>query len=115
MEVKKVSKQNRNIVGEITLTGSKSICNRALIIRAFSKKDYPIHRIAAAKDTQTLIELLNNESDVYDAGPAGTTFRFMTAYLAMQDGNASFDRFGTHETTSNWCFGRSIEKCWCKY
>ena len=86
MEIKKVSKQNRNIVGEITLTGSKSICNRALIIRAFSKKDYPIHRIAAAKDTQTLIELLNNESDVYDAGPAGTTFRFMTAYLAMQDG-----------------------------
>ena len=86
MEVKKVSKQDKNIVGEITLTGSKSICNRALIIRAFSKKDYPIHRVAAAKDTQTLIQLLDNESDVYDAGPAGTTFRFMTAYLAIQDG-----------------------------
>lgn len=86
MEVKKISKQDKNIVGEITLTGSKSICNRALIIRAFSKKDYPIHRIAAAKDTQTLIQLLDNEGDVYDAGPAGTTFRFMTAYLAIQDG-----------------------------
>ena len=86
MEVKKISKQDKNIVGEITLTGSKSICNRALIIRAFSKKDYPIHRIAAAKDTQTLIQLLDNEGDVYDAGPAGTTFRFMTAYLAMEGG-----------------------------
>jgi 3-phosphoshikimate 1-carboxyvinyltransferase len=86
MEVKKISKQNRKVVGEITLTGSKSICNRALVIRAFSKQNYPIYGIAAAKDTQTLIELLNQDGDVYDAGPAGTTFRFMTAYLAMQDG-----------------------------
>lgn len=86
MEILTVSKENKIIKGTITLTGSKSICNRALIIRAFSGLDYPIHRIAAAKDTQTLMSLIENDGAIYDAGPAGTTFRFMTAYLAMQSG-----------------------------
>ncbi len=82
----KLSKKDRIIKGEITLTGSKSICNRALLIRALSGQDFPIYKIAAAKDTQTLIQLLADKGTTYDAGPAGTTFRFMTAYLALQDG-----------------------------
>lgn len=81
-----VSKKDKNISGTITLTGSKSICNRALLIRALTGEDFPIHKIAAAKDSQTLIELLHNQSIVRDAGPAGTTYRFMTAFLALQDG-----------------------------
>lgn len=82
----KISKKDRVIKGAITLTGSKSICNRALLIRALSGLDFPIYKVAAAKDTQTLMELLGHQGEVYDAGPAGTTFRFMTAYLALQDG-----------------------------
>ena len=82
-----VQKNNRTIQGTITLDGSKSISNRALIIRALSGKDFQLHRLANAKDTETLVRLLSQkDSDIYDAGPAGTTYRFMTAYLAMQEG-----------------------------
>ena len=83
----KISKPNRRIVGEITLDGSKSISNRILIINALCKDDFKIHKISTSKDTQTLTALLHQkDSSVYDAGAAGTTFRFMTAHLAFQEG-----------------------------
>ena len=80
------TKSNRNIKGEITLNGSKSIANRALIIRALCKEDFPIHKLSNSKDTVLMDALLKSDSDVRDAGAAGTTFRFLTAYLSMQEG-----------------------------
>lgn len=83
----KISKPNRRIVGEINLDGSKSISNRILIINALCEEGFKIEKISTSKDTQTLIALLNQQDgSVYDAGAAGTTFRFMTAYLALQEG-----------------------------
>ncbi|MEO1434597.1 MAG: 3-phosphoshikimate 1-carboxyvinyltransferase [Bacteroidota bacterium] len=74
------------VQGAITLNGSKSISNRALIIRALSGEDFSIKGLSNAKDTQTLDALLASKDDLLDAGPAGTTYRFMTAYLAIQPG-----------------------------
>ena len=83
----KIAKPNRRIAGEITLDGSKSISNRILIINALCKDDFKIDKISTSKDTQTLTKLLSQkDANVYDAGAAGTTFRFMTAYLALQQG-----------------------------
>ena len=82
----KISKPNKQLKGEITLDGSKSISNRALIIRALSGLDFPIYGLGDSQDTQTLIRLLESDEEVLDVGPAGTTFRFLTAYLAMQEG-----------------------------
>lgn len=79
-----LTKPNRHIIGEITLAGSKSISNRTLIIRALSKTDFPIHRLANAKDSQLLQNLLISDKIIRDAGAAGTTFRFLTAYLSLQ-------------------------------
>lgn len=78
----------KNLSGRIPLTRSKSIANRALIINALSAQPTEIMHLASSKDTQTLTRLLNTqpEDDVYDVGPAGTTFRFLTAYLALQPG-----------------------------
>lgn len=76
----------RRIEGELTLAGSKSISNRALIIRALSPDPFPIHRLANANDTQLLEALLASTDTLRDAGPAGTTFRFLTAYLSLQPG-----------------------------
>jgi len=81
-----VTKSNKNIIGEITLNGSKSIANRALIIRALCEEDFPIHKLSNSKDTLLMDALLKSDSDVRDAGAAGTTFRFLTAYLSMQEG-----------------------------
>jgi len=82
----KISKSDKQIKGIIRLDGSKSISNRVLIIRALSGLDFPIHQLSDSNDTQTLIRLLNTQESTLDAGPAGTTFRFMTAYLALREG-----------------------------
>jgi len=74
------------VQGVITLAGSKSISNRALIIRALSGQDFALHHLANARDTELLNSLLHSQEAIRDAGAAGTTFRFMTAYLSMQSG-----------------------------
>jgi 3-phosphoshikimate 1-carboxyvinyltransferase len=82
-----ISKQTANLTGTIELDGSKSISNRLLIINALCQKPIPIHRLSTSNDTTTLQKLLQQKGrEIYDAGAAGTTYRFMTAYLAMQPG-----------------------------
>lgn len=81
-----ISKKNKKIAGTIDLDGSKSISNRALIIRALCEGDFEIKKIANSKDTETLQALLMTKDSVLDTGAAGTTYRFMTAYLALQEG-----------------------------
>ena len=83
-----ISKSDRRIVGDITLDGSKSISNRLLIVKALCEKSFTIHNLSTSRDTQTLDKLLNQPttSNVFDCGAAGTTFRFLTAYLSLQNG-----------------------------
>jgi len=87
----------RNINTEIQLTGSKSECNRALIISALSKKIVNVQNLSNAADTVTLDGILNHleeeleveiqESKTVDVGPAGTAMRFLSAYLSAKNGN----------------------------
>lgn len=81
-----ISKEDRSVKGTIHLDGSKSISNRALIIQALCDSSFEISHLSTSKDTTTLQALLNNKETVFDAGAAGTTFRFMTAYLSLQEG-----------------------------
>lgn len=87
MELKTIYPPVDGIVkGEIVLNGSKSIANRALIIRALSGVDFEIENLSLADDTAVLDQLLKSDSDILNAGAGGTTFRFLTAYLATQEG-----------------------------
>ena len=72
--------------GHLTLTGSKSIANRALLIRALTPGGFPIEGLAAADDTVRMQQLLESSDDTLDCGPAGTTYRFLTAYLCRRQG-----------------------------
>ena len=81
-----LKKSDPTIVGDITLDGSKSISNRVLLIKALCQEEFKIARLSTSKDTTTLQQLLTLNEGTYDAGAAGTTFRFMTAYLALQPG-----------------------------
>ncbi|HMQ46053.1 MAG TPA: 3-phosphoshikimate 1-carboxyvinyltransferase [Saprospiraceae bacterium] len=81
-----LKKAKPTVEGSIHLSGSKSISNRVLIIRALCEETFDIQRLASAKDTETLQALLSSSARVLDAGAAGTTYRFMTAYLATQPG-----------------------------
>jgi len=86
MEKLTIKAESKIINGEVNLTASKSESNRVLIIRALCEEFFPIHNLAAAKDTETMIKLLADEGSLKDVGPAGTTMRFLTAYYANTPG-----------------------------
>lgn len=84
---------NKQLDTEILLTGSKSECNRALIISALSKGTVKVDNMSNAADTVTLNRILNNipqnnpHQHTVDVGPAGTAMRFLSAYLSAAKGN----------------------------
>ncbi|HLG03886.1 MAG TPA: 3-phosphoshikimate 1-carboxyvinyltransferase [Bacteroidia bacterium] len=80
-----------DLKGEIKLPLSKSECNRMLIIRAITGTDIDLPEISDAEDTVALRKILDQlkhhtDGDTYDVGPAGTTMRFLAAYLASIPG-----------------------------
>ena len=89
-------KGSKIINTEIKLTGSKSECNRALIISALSNSSVSVENLSVAADTITLDRVLNEieawsmgrgeKTQVIDIGPAGTAMRFLTAFLTTQNG-----------------------------
>ncbi len=101
-----LTKKSRSIKGTIHLTGSKSECNRALIIEALSNGKVKVENISDAADTVVLSEVLSRQwaagsgqaksgetrslltthnSPTINIGPAGTAMRFLTAYFTLQD------------------------------
>src|ERR1700712_1925611 len=99
-----LSKQTKTVSGTVQLTGSKSECNRALIIEALSKGKVKVENMSDAADAVTLAAVLNSKvksqkskvladdkSEIehpkseINIGPAGTAMRFLTAYLTLQD------------------------------
>jgi 3-phosphoshikimate 1-carboxyvinyltransferase len=99
-----LTKKNKSVKGTVHLTGSKSECNRALVIEALSNGKVKVENISDAADTVTLLEVLSRKSKVeslkskendlglqtqdlrlVNIGPAGTAMRFLTAYFTLQD------------------------------
>ncbi|MEX2567444.1 MAG: 3-phosphoshikimate 1-carboxyvinyltransferase, partial [Cyclobacteriaceae bacterium] len=83
--MKTVDLPRREIFGQvhIPLPASKSESNRVLVIDALTKGTNMITNLAEARDTQTMIRLLKEDPPTYDVLDAGTTMRFLTAYLAL--------------------------------
>jgi 3-phosphoshikimate 1-carboxyvinyltransferase len=82
-----VSAPTKILNGKITLSGSKSITNRALLIRALSGEKFEIENLSDSDDSVTMQQLLLQNEGEYNAGHAGTTFRFLTAFFAFQQGS----------------------------
>lgn len=72
----------RLIAVNINLPASKSESNRALIIQAISSNDVVLKNISSARDTQTMLRLLSSSDKTLDVLDAGTTMRFLTAYMS---------------------------------
>lgn len=66
----------------VPLPSSKSESNRALIIQALSQGKVSLENLSSARDTRTMIRLLESEGHVLDVIDAGTTMRFLTAYFS---------------------------------
>ncbi|MCD8739001.1 3-phosphoshikimate 1-carboxyvinyltransferase [Mucilaginibacter roseus] len=102
-----LTKADKTANGTIQLTGSKSECNRALVIEALSGGRVKVKNLSDAADTVTLAGILKDHSPstidhgqsadhglstidhglkTVNIGPAGTAMRFLTAYFALQPG-----------------------------
>ena len=103
-----LTKPGKTANGTIQLTGSKSECNRALVIEALSNGKVKVQNVSDAADTVLLHGILNGKSEnpevgksesdsgnlqlttdhspitTVNIGPAGTAMRFLTAYFTLQ-------------------------------
>lgn len=86
MSTKYLSLNSKNINLEINLPASKSISNRALILNALSYSAYDVENLSDCDDTRVMVEVFDSNSTNFDVGAAGTSMRFLTAFLAKTVG-----------------------------
>ena len=70
----------------VSLPASKSISNRALILNALSKSSFPIENLSDCDDTEVMIDAFASNKYEINIGAAGTSMRFLTAYLSQLEG-----------------------------
>jgi 3-phosphoshikimate 1-carboxyvinyltransferase len=99
-----LTKKTKTVHGTVQLTGSKSECNRALIIEALSDGKVKVENVSDAADAVTLAGILvagsedrgsgidrfqkpraTTHAPEINIGPAGTAMRFLTAYFTLGD------------------------------
>ncbi len=74
---------SKSVDALITLPASKSISNRALIIRAIAGESSPIENLSICDDTDVLQQALISVEQTIDIGAAGTAMRFLTAFFSQ--------------------------------
>jgi len=81
--------------GCVQLSASKSISNRLLMIKAVSNSSFELYNLSESDDTRILNQILSNTSlpNEINCHHAGTTLRFLTAYLSTIKG--TFRVFGS--------------------
>ncbi len=70
---------------KIQISGSKSISNRLLILEKLFG-NIEVTNLSNSQDTQLMQKALASASDKIDIHHAGTAMRFLTSYLAIQEG-----------------------------
>ncbi|MFN8347508.1 MAG: 3-phosphoshikimate 1-carboxyvinyltransferase [Spirosomataceae bacterium] len=83
MQAVTVYPPQQSINAVVPLAASKSESNRALIINALTDFKGDLENVSAARDTQTMLRLLQSTDPIADVLDAGTTMRFLTAYFAV--------------------------------
>ena len=74
-------------VCEVALPASKSISNRVLILNALAQRPARLTNIAHCDDTDAMVAALSrSDAPQVNIGAAGTAMRFLTAFLAVQQG-----------------------------
>lgn len=81
------SPKSKIINAKIKLPASKSISNRALIIKALCKENFKVKNLSSAEDTQLMINALSNSEKEIDIHHAGTCMRFLTSYFVATQQN----------------------------
>lgn len=82
-----ISHNNKQLNGTISLQGSKSESNRALIINALSKSPFQIKNLSLSSDTKILQKALSSVDVKININDSGTAMRFLTAYYVITKQN----------------------------
>ncbi len=82
---------SRHVAGNVRLEPSKSLSNRALVIRSLCDTPFVIDQLSGSDDTLVLQQMLGSESDSLYAGHAGTAYRFMLARACLYDNPVILD------------------------
>ena len=77
--------------GELKVTASKSLANRALLLQALSSNSFEVLNLSDADDVIAMREALNNQSESVNIGMAGTALRFLTAGFSVLTGKRIID------------------------
>ena len=76
-----ISKEGKNLQGNINISGSKSESNRLLTLRAYTSF-FNINNLSDSDDTNTMISSLKSDDKEINIGHAGTAMRFLTSYYS---------------------------------
>ena len=76
-----ISKEGKNLHGNINISGSKSESNRLLTLRAYTYF-FNINNLSDSDDTKTMISSLKSHKEEINIGHAGTAMRFLTSYYS---------------------------------
>ncbi len=71
---------------EVALPASKSLSNRQLLINVLSANPKVPHNLSDSDDTAVMLNALRSDCTHVDVGAAGTSMRFLTAYLSLRSG-----------------------------
>ena len=76
-----ISKEGKNLHGNINISGSKSESNRLLTLRAYTSF-FNINNLSDSDDTKTMISSLKSHKEEINIGHAGAAMRFLTSYYS---------------------------------
>tara|TARA_B100000886_G_scaffold305275_1_gene236936 strand:+ start:437 stop:1675 length:1239 start_codon:yes stop_codon:yes gene_type:complete len=85
--VYRISKEFRDIHGNICISGSKSESNRLILLRAYTSY-FKILNLSNSDDTQLMISAIESDKEEINIGHAGTAMRFLTAYFSSMSKNS---------------------------
>jgi 3-phosphoshikimate 1-carboxyvinyltransferase len=89
MKIGRLQYQPHLINEEITLSSSKSLCNRLLVMQYLCHNAFKVENISSSADTkhlQNAIDKIKNGEKTINIGHAGTCMRFLTSVLSFQIG-----------------------------
>lgn len=84
-----ISAPSEPVKNTIHIPSSKSISNRMLVINALAGSGASLINLSESDDTVVLQQALESEEQVIDVGHAGTSMRFLTAYLCTRPGEVT--------------------------
>ena len=83
----------QKLISSIALPASKSVSNRALLLQALCpERRYAIANLAVCDDTDHMLQGVEDKragASLIDIGATGTAMRFLTAYLAITEGETT--------------------------